>query len=139
MKLRFVKFLTSLENEIEKKEEGGRRSAIACSSIPQLGRGQSPLSFHLLLPSSFPSPLPPSSSTSLHSPPPQLARRHVSGEQYSPAISSPAVPLLPFFFIKLLKQQSGVVVAWRSAQPAGPAVLPNDNMRAPSSPHLALH
>lgn len=33
MKLRFVKFFTSRENEIEKKEGGGRGTNITCSTI----------------------------------------------------------------------------------------------------------
>lgn len=77
-------------------------------------------------------PLPPphhsvlSSSTPPHQPPSSSVGRHVSGEQYSPAISSPAVLLLPSFFIKLPKQKSVAVVTWRSTrlptQLAGPAV-----------------
>ena len=68
MKLRFVKFLTSRENEIEKKEEGGSSTTIARSAITQPGRGQS-LCYILLLPSSFYS-LPPPIPTSPHPPPP---------------------------------------------------------------------
>ena len=34
MKLRFVKFLTSRENEIEKKEGGGRRLKLQCLFSP---------------------------------------------------------------------------------------------------------
>ena len=81
---------------------------------------------HLLLPPSFLLSFPPPSPTSPH-PPPQLALRHGSGEQCPPAISSPAVPLLPSFFIKLLKQQSveGRTVA--GVQLVDPAVLLNDN------------
>ena len=68
--------------------------------------------------------------------PPQLVGRHVSGEQYSPAISSPAVLLLPSFFIKSPKQQSVAVVTWRSTQLADPACRSNYSVRAPSSPRL---
>ena len=126
MKLRFVKFLTSRENEIEKKE-GGEEGEGALPSRAPLPPSQAAAPLH--------SPLLPSSlhSSSLHPappariPPPQLVCRHVSGEQYSPAIPPPAVPLLPSFFIKLPKQQSveGRTVA--GAQLADPAVLPNDN------------
>ena len=126
MKLRFVKFLTSRENEIETKE-GGEEGEGALPSRAPLPPSQAAAPLH--------SPLLPSSlhSSSLHPappariPPPQLVCRHVSGEQYSPAIPPPAVPLLPSFFIKLPKQQSveGRTVA--GAQLADPAVLPNDN------------
>ena len=102
MKLRFVKFFTSRENEIEKKEEGGRKEpAITCSSITSLARGQSSLPLPLLfspLSSSFPSSSPSIQPTSPH-PTAQLVGRHVPGEQCSPAVPAPAVPLLPFFFI----------------------------------------
>lgn len=43
MKLRFVKFLTSRENEIEEKEEGGRRPNLSCLAVTQLARNHSPL------------------------------------------------------------------------------------------------
>ena len=67
--------------------------------------------------------------------PPQLVSRHGSGEQCPPAIPPPAVPLLPFFFIKLLKQQSveGRTVA--GAQLADPAVTGRAQLAAP----LLLH
>ena len=138
MKLRFVKFLTSRENEIEKKEEGGRRSNISCPSATQLGRGQSPRSrphFCFLFLSSFLlySPLHPAPPT--RNLPAQLVCRHVPEEQYSPAIPSPAVPPLPSFFINYRSNRAWREGPWRSAQLADPAVLPNDNMRAPSSPH----
>ena len=87
-----------------------------------------------LLPSSFPLSLPPPSPANLPPPSPQLVGRHVSGEQYSPAISSPAVLLLPSLFIKLPKQKSVAVVTWRSAQLADPACRPSCSVRAPSSP-----
>lgn len=74
---------------------------------------------------------------SLHPlPPARTLRRPASlppraGEQYSPAIPSPAVLLLPSFFIKITEatERGG-----RSTQLADPAVLPNDSMRMPSSP-----
>ena len=134
MKLRFVKFLTSRENEIEEQEDD---DGTTVSAIPQPGRGQSARPA-FLLPSSFPffsftrsaSPLPP---------PPQLARRHGSEEQYLPAVPALVVPLLPFFFIKFLKQQSVAGRTWRSTQLADPAVLFNDNVAArPARPHPCL-
>ena len=86
-----------------------------------------------LLPSS--SPLSPSTQPHQPAPPPfQFLLRHGSGEQCPPAIPPPAVPPLPFFFIKLLKQQSveGRTVA--GAQLADPAVLFNDNRARPARP-----
>ena len=123
MKLRFVKFLTSRENEIEKKEEGGRRTNITCSTtlIQASARVHAPAPFSLSSSLHLPTL---SSSTILRqqvpSPPPQLVCRHVPPSSCS-SYPSPAVPLLPFFFIKLLKQQGMAYVAWRCTQPAGPA------------------
>lgn len=123
MKLRFVKFFTSRENEIEKKEEEGSTTT-ACSTIPQPGRDHSPP-----LPLSSPSSLHLSHSLSLHPAPPTylLRRPSLSAATYRESnilqlSPPPAVPLLPFFFIKLLKQQSVAVVTWRSTQLADPAV-----------------
>ena len=132
MKLRFVKFFTSRENEIEKKEEGGRRPNITCSTATQLGRAQRSRS----------APAPRSSlhhshSLSLHpahqpaSPRPSLSAatdRESNALQLSPP---PAVPLLPSFFIKLPKRKS---VEGRTGEER-PACRPSCNRRAPSSPH----
>ena len=122
MKLRLVKFLTSHENEIEKKEEGGRSTTITRPSATQPGRNQSscPLpDLTLLLPSSF-LPLPPPSSRQ-----PATCRPSLSAatcrQAVAPAIPPPAVPLLPFFFIKLPKQQSGRPL--RSVVPSLPVQL----------------
>lgn len=75
-----------------------------------------------LLPPSFHS-FPPPSPACPHPPPPQLPLRYGPGEQHSPAISSPAVSLLPSSFINY---QSGNARRWRGAslptQLAGPAV-----------------
>ena len=106
MKLHFVKFLTSRENEIEKKEE---EAIITYFATTQLGRVQS----HLSCSRPPPSIISPSPSPPVHQPASsvtQLPLRHVPGEQYSPAIPPPAVPLLPSFFIKLPKQQSVAAV-----------------------------
>ena len=141
MKLRFVKFFTSRENEIEKKEEGGRRStAITCSTTSQLARSHSPRFRSPLLSSSFPFFLPPPSPTSPHPPPPGLSAatdRESNALQLSPP---PAVPLLPSFFIKSPKQKSVAVVTWRSTLPADPAVTggrPARRTLAPSSNRMA--
>ena len=123
MKLRFVKFFTSRENEIEEKEEGGGSTTIMRSASAQPGRGQSSLLLLPLQPSSLHLSIL-SSSTILRqqvpSPPFQLVCRHVPPSSCS-SYPSPAVPLFPFFFIKLLKQQDMAYVAWRCTQPAGPA------------------
>ena len=88
-----------------------------------------------LISPSFPLSLPPPSPPARIAPP-QLVGRHGSGEQCPPAILSPAIPPLPFFFIKLPKQHSveGRTVA--GVQPAGPAVTgrrPARRTLAPSS------
>ena len=131
MKLRLVKFLTSRENEIEKKEEGEGALPSCVLPPPGCGLGQSPAPFSL--------------SSSLHlsilssptilrqqvpSPPPQLVGRHVPPSSCS-SHPSPAVPLLPFFFIKLPKQQSGRPL--RSVVPSLPVQLADCG--PPSSPH----
>ena len=136
MKLRFVKFFTSRENEIEKKEEGGRSPTTTCLAATQLSRSQSPPSFPLLFSFLFII----SALLSLHpaplaAPPPlQFLLRHGTGEQCPPAVSSPAIPPLPSFFIKSPKQQSVAVVTWRSTLPADPASRSSCSVRAPSSP-----
>ena len=132
MKLRLVKNFTSRENEIERKEEGGRSTTITRPSATQPGLGQSscPLpDLTLLLPSSF-LPLPPPSSRQ-----PATCRPSLSAatcrQAVAPAIPPPAVPLLPFFFIKLPKQQSGRPL--RSVVPSLPVQLADCG--PPSSPH----
>ena len=138
MKLRFVKFFTSRENEIEKKEEEGgalpSRAPPSPSQAAARARFRSPL-----LSSSFPLSLPPPSPPA-RIPPPQLVSRHVSEEQSFQLSPPPAVPLLPSFFIKLPKQQSVAVVTWRSTQLADPAVTggrPARRTLAPSSNRVA--
>ena len=83
MKLRLVKFLTSRENEIENKEEGGRsRTTITLSAIAQLGRSHSPApaplppSFHTI-PFSLPPPVPPARILRRPAPPPPRAGRAI--------------------------------------------------------------
>ena len=126
MKLRFVKFLTSRENEIERKEDddGTTASAVippgrarACSPPPS-PRHHPALSLHPSRPSTAPASSPP------------RVRRAMSSSCLCPAVS-----LLPFFFIKLPKQKSVAAIAWRSTQLADPAVLPNDNVARPARHH----
>lgn len=134
MKLRFVKFFTSRENEIEKKEEeevGPPSRALSLLASPR----PEPRSRYLL-PPPFIIPL-------FLSPPASLARSF----PHSPACLPPRVgramsssypchsrsASLPSFFIKLPKQKSGKGRTVAGAQLAGPAVLPNDNVAAPSS------
>ena len=124
MKLRFVKFLTSRENEIEKKEE---EATITYFATTQLGRGQSHRSRP---PPSIPLFLPPPRPTTPHPPPPSFPSA-TCRESNILQLSLPAVLLLPSLFHKITEaEESG-----RGTQPAGPAVLSNDSMRAPSSPH----
>lgn len=90
--------------------------------------------FCFLFLSSFPSSLPPPSSTNLPPPPSQFASRHVPGSS-CPSYPSPAVLFFLFFFIKLPKQQSAAVAAWRGAnllaQLVGPAVTGAQLARRP--------
>lgn len=61
-------------------------------------------------------------STAPAFPPPRIGRAS------PPAILTPAVLLLPFFFIKLPSGRAGWDGPWRGTQLADPAVLLNDNM-----------
>ena len=85
----------------------------SASTQPGRGLGHSPAPFSLSS-SLHLSTL--SSSTILRqqvpSPPFQLVSRHVPPSSCS-SYPSPAVLLLPFFFIKLPKQQGMAYVAWR--------------------------
>ena len=127
MKLRFVKFFTSRENEIEKKEEGGPTLHALLS--PARPRPESPL-----LPPFF-SVIPLSSSTRptnllfLRRPasPPPRAGRAIFSSYLRPSCSAS-----PFLLHKITEAEER---GGRGTQPAGPAVLSNDSMRAPSSPH----
>ena len=132
MKLRFVKFLTSRGNEIEKKEN--EDGTTAPTAIIPPGRDQSLPSASLLPPSSrsLPPPVPPSTAPACPSP---RVRRATSS-----SYPFPAVLLLPFFFIKLLKQQSVAGRTGTGTQLAGPAVLSNNNVARPARPPpLLLH
>ena len=95
MKLRFVKFSTSRENEIERKEEG---EGLTLRALLPSASPRPELRFSPALPSYLHHSysLPPPSPTSPHPPPPQLTLRHVSGERCPPATLAIVVPLLPF-------------------------------------------
>ena len=112
MKLRFVKFFTSRENEIEKKEGEDGGQTFRALSPPCQPAARPPLPLHpppAIVPTL-------SSSTQLHQPASSIARlacRHGSEEQCPPAVPAPAVLPLPSFFIKLPKRKSveGRIVA----------------------------
>ena len=99
MKLRFVKFLTSLENEIEEKE-GEDCHCVLCHPP---ARPRPELTLHLLLPSSFLSFLPPN-PTSLPSPP-QLAPPPRVGRAMSSSYPSPSCPASPFLLHKITEAE----------------------------------
>ena len=130
MKLRLVKFFTSRENEIEKKEEEEGAGSPSRAPSPSQPATIAPL---LLSPSPFiiSFSLPPPSPANLPPPSPQLVGRHGSGEQCPPAIPSPSCPASPFFLHKITEatERGGCHVAER------PACRPSCNRRAPSSPH----
>lgn len=129
MKLRLVKFLTSRENEIEEKEEeSGALPLRALSSLSQAAaRAPASAPTSVFFSSHhFRFPLPPPSPTSPQPTRPACQPPRV-GRAMLPAIPSPAVPLLPSFFIKLPKQQSGEGRTVAGAYLTGPAVLFNDN------------
>ena len=98
-----------------RRKEGCHRTLClhqAAASARAPLRSRSPLPF--IFPSS------PSSAPPARNLPFQLVSRHVPPSSCS-SYPSPAVPLLPFFFIKLPKQQGMAYVAWCCTQPAGPA------------------
>lgn len=137
MKLRFVKFLTSRENEIEKKEggeEGEGGPILARSTTSQLARNHSPLPFpFLFIISTLPpftqshQPAPPTAPVS---PPPRVGRAMPS------SYPSPSCSASPFLLHKITE------TAERGGKDRGgrPACRPSCNRRAPSSPPpLLLH
>lgn len=132
MKLRFVKFFTSRENEIEKKEE---EEDFHCVFFhPQSGRSQSPLPF-------LPSSLHHFRSLSLHpTPPTYLLRRPVCrpprvGRVIFSSYLLPSCSASPFL---IHKQKSVATVTWRGTQPADLASRPNCSGR-PARRTLAPH
>ena len=134
MKLRLVKFLTSRENEIEKKEEGEGALPSCALPPPSQAAARAPLRSRSPPPFIFPLSLPPPFSASKC----PLRRSSLSAATCRSSHPSPAVPLLPFFFIKLLKQQGMAYVAWRCTQPAGPTCRSSQPTAAPSSSHPCL-
>ena len=85
----------------------------------QAGRGQSVTSLRLLSPSfslSSPPPAPP--AIILH----RLAYSATDRKSQTSSYPCSSCFAFPFFFIKLPKQQSVAVVAWRSVQLASPAI-----------------
>lgn len=139
MKLRLVKFLTSSENEIERKEEGeggGPASRVLPSPSQPATIAPLPLSpLPFIIPFSLSlRPAPPARIAPL-----QFLLRHVSGKQYPPAIPPPAVLLLPSFFINYRSRRVWREGPWQGAQLADPAVLSNDNTaRAQLARHPCL-
>lgn len=117
-----------LRRRREEKEGAGPPSR----APPSLSQAAAPLPLPALvfITSILPPPPSPTSPLLHHS---QFLLRHGSGEQYSPAIPPPAVPPLPFFFIKLPKQKSVAVVTWRSTLPADPAVTGRAQLAHPCS------
>lgn len=118
-----------------RKEEGGPTFRALPSPSPPAARARFcsrscsllPSSFHSLLlhPAHQPATYPPSLSAA-------TCRRAMSS-----SYPSPAVPLLPFFFIKLPKQKSVEERTVAGAQLADPAVLLNDNRARPARRTLA--
>ena len=122
MKLRFVKFFTSRENEIEKKEEGGRSTALACSTVTQLARNHSP------------APAPRSSlhhshSLSLHPAPPTYLLRRPSLSAATGRESN-ALQLSP---------PPAVLLNDNRARPARRTLAPSSNRMAAASLRFQWH
>ena len=101
MKLRFVKFFKSRENEIEKKEEeGGEALPSRAPPPPSQLAAISPRSRSPLLPSSFPFSLPPPSSTSPHRPAPACRPPRVGRAIFSSYLL-PSCSTSPFLLHKI--------------------------------------
>ena len=130
MKLRFVKFFTSRENEIEKKEGGGGRSpAITRSTTSQLARNHSPapalpFSLHHFILSPSTQPRQPTSSVAPACRPPRVGRAIFS------SYLLPSCSASSFLIHKITEatERGGCHVAER------PACRPSCSVRAPSSP-----
>ena len=135
MKLRFVKFLTSRENEIEEKE----KEDCHCVFYRHPARPRPEPMRYLLLPSSFPSSLPPPSPTS-----PLLHHSSFSSatgrESNTLQLSLPSCSASPFLLHKITE------TAERGEKNRAGASLPTQlsyptiTRQAPSSPPpLLLH
>ena len=131
MKLRFVKFLTSRENEIEKEEEGGYHHVLR---YPHLGRGQSHLSCSrpppFIISVLFSPPVPPACFLRRPaSPPPRVGRAIFS------SYPSPSCLASPFLLHKLLKEQSvAAVVPSQPVQLSYPTIACGAQLARRSAP-----
>lgn len=130
MKLRFVKFFTSRENEIEKKEGGEEGVGLPSRALSSLSQAAARARSRFLLSPSLPFSLPPPSPTSPHRPAPACRPPRV-GRAMPSSYPLPSYSASPFLLHKLPKRKSveGRTVAER------PACRPSCNRRAPSSPH----
>ena len=135
MKLRFVKFFTSRENEIEKKEGGGRGTNITCSTIliQAAASAIAPLRSRSPPPFIFPfSLLPPFSASKCPLRRTHLVSRHVPPSSCSSYPSS-SCSASPFLLHKITEAEERTAVTQRGAQPAGPA----SRLRRPARRTLA--
>lgn len=128
MKLRFVKFLTSRENEIEEKED---EDGTTTSTILPPGRDQSLPSTSLLPPSphSLPPPVPPPAPL-----PPSLSSATCRKNNIL-QLSLPSCSASPFLLHKITEAEERGEGPWRGASLADPAVLLNDNTARPARRH----
>ena len=140
MKLRLVKFFTSRENEIEKKEEGGRRINITCSTtlIQASARAHArsvlallfPSSFHPFLPLPPPSPQPAAPACL----PPRAAKQLLQ-------LSLSSCSAFPFLLHKITEAaRYGIrrVALYSTCRPSLLVQLAGLAIAAPSSPHPCL-
>ena len=139
MKLRFVKFLTSRENEIEKKEE---EAIITYFATTQLGRVQSHLSCSrpppsIISPSPSTHPHQSASSAAPASPPPRAGRAIFS------SYPLPSCSASPFLLHKLPKRKrAAAVVSSQPTQLSYPTIAcgrPARRTLAPPGGPLVLH
>ena len=113
---RLVKILTKCKMKLKSRRE--EINEIVRPGWPRLERCFASLPPFIISVLLFLLPVPPASVLHrLAYPPPRIGR--IS----PPAILAPAVPLFPSFFIKLPKQQSVAVIAWRGVQLVGSAVV----------------
>ena len=133
MKLRLVKFFTSRENEIEKKEEEEGAGSPSRAPSPSQPATIAPL---LLSPSPFiiSFSLPPPSPANLPPPSPQLVGRHVPENSCS-SYPSPSCSASPFLLHKITE------TAERGEKDRGgrPACRSSCNRARPARRPLPLH